>query len=61
MLFSICRPDILLNVIRNELQRVDVLITTGGVSMGERDLIADVLVEDLKAELLFGRVKMKPG
>lgn len=51
----------LLNTIHDTLQNVDVLITTGGVSMGERDLIADVLIEDLNAELLFGRIKMKPG
>jgi molybdopterin biosynthesis enzyme len=56
-----CRPNILLNVIHSTLQHVDVLITTGGVSMGERDLIADVLIQDFNAQLLFGRLKMKPG
>lgn len=39
----------------------DVIITTGGVSMGEFDLIKNVLEEDFKATIHFGRVNMKPG
>jgi hypothetical protein len=36
-------------------------VTTGGVSMGDRDLLRQVLLEDFKAELHFARVNMKPG
>lgn len=39
----------------------DALITTGGVSMGELDLLKPVLEEKLHGTIHFGRVKMKPG
>jgi len=41
------------------LQR-DVLILTGGVSMGEYDLVKEVF-EELGLQILFTRVAMKPG
>ncbi|KXZ48662.1 hypothetical protein GPECTOR_26g565 [Gonium pectorale] len=40
-------------------QRVDVLITSGGVSMGDRDLIKPLL--ERQGVVHFGRVWMKPG
>lgn len=43
------------------LDSADVLITTGGVSMGERDLMKQVLKEDFDATIHFGRVNLKPG
>ncbi|KAI7850827.1 MoaB/Mog domain-containing protein [Circinella umbellata] len=42
-------------------EQVDVLITTGGVSMGEADFMKPVLEQKLGAKIHFGRVKMKPG
>jgi Molybdopterin biosynthesis enzyme len=39
----------------------DVVVTTGGVSMGEKDLLKEILVADLGAIIHFGRVQMKPG
>ncbi|XP_041467854.1 gephyrin-like isoform X2 [Lytechinus variegatus] len=39
----------------------DVIVTTGGVSMGEKDLLKYVLSEELKATLHFGRIFIKPG
>jgi gephyrin len=39
----------------------DMVVTTGGVSMGEKDLLKEILVTDLGAVIHFGRVKMKPG
>ncbi|KAI8615153.1 hypothetical protein BC830DRAFT_1064739 [Chytriomyces sp. MP71] len=39
----------------------EVIITTGGVSMGEADLVKSVLERRLGAQLWFGRVAMKPG
>lgn len=41
------------------LARADVVITSGGVSMGQRDLVK-VLLSEL-ADVRFGRVFMKPG
>lgn len=38
----------------------DVLIITGGVSMGEYDLVRDVF-RDLDLEILFSKVAIKPG
>ncbi|KAJ3068082.1 hypothetical protein HDU98_008766 [Podochytrium sp. JEL0797] len=38
-----------------------VIITTGGVSMGEADLMKGVLERRLGAQIWFGRVLMKPG
>ncbi|CAH8621181.1 unnamed protein product [Schistosoma rodhaini] len=43
------------------LSLCDILITTGGVSMGERDLVSEILVENFDATLHFARVFMKPG
>ncbi len=40
--------------------RSDVLLLCGGVSMGELDLVEDVLAE-LGCEQLFGRVAIQPG
>ncbi len=42
------------------LERYDVLVTIGGVSMGKRDLIPQTMTE-LKVKCLFHRVKQRPG
>jgi len=39
----------------------DVVISTGGISMGEKDIMEDVLVGTLGATVHFGRIHMKPG
>ena len=39
---------------------VDILVTTGGASVGERDLVQDVL-KDLGVELDFWKLSMRPG
>ncbi len=39
----------------------DVLLTTGGVSVGEYDLIKDFVVKVLGVDILFWKVKQKPG
>ncbi|MHB0870174.1 MAG: molybdopterin molybdotransferase MoeA [Chloroflexota bacterium] len=45
--------------IRQGLDEADVLITSGGVSMGVRDLVKGILEE--MGTIHFGRVSMKPG
>ena len=40
---------------------IDVLITTGGVSMGELDLLKPTLERNMGGTVHFGRVTMKPG
>lgn len=44
-----------------EDEGIDVLITTGGVSMGEKDIMEKVFVEGMGGEVHFGRMNMKPG
>jgi molybdopterin molybdotransferase len=43
----------------NEALTADMLLTTGGVSMGDYDLVKDVLAA--QGEISFWKVRMKPG
>ncbi|KAF1737704.1 Gephyrin [Beauveria bassiana] len=47
--------------LRSGLRQADVLITTGGVSMGELDLLKPTIERSLGGTIHFGRVAMKPG
>lgn len=49
-----------LTAIQQALQEVDVLITTGGASVGDYDHVQRILA-DLKADVLFNKVAMRPG
>ena len=40
-------------------EKYDVIFTTGGVSVGERDYVADIIAET--GELVFHRVAIRPG
>lgn len=53
--------DEILERLEEALTKVDVLITTGGVSMGEADFMKPILQQRLDATIHFGRVLMKPG
>ncbi|KAK7754136.1 hypothetical protein SLS62_003982 [Diatrype stigma] len=55
------KPGALEAALRDALRRVDVLITTGGVSMGELDLLKPTVERALGGTVHFGRVAMKPG
>ena len=57
---STCSPLAQKAKLMEGLTSCDVVITSGGVSMGEKDYLKTVL-EDLGAQLHFGRVFMKPG
>lgn len=46
--------------IKDALDKVDILITTGGVSVGDFDLMPEIY-ERLGAEVLFNKVAMRPG
>ncbi|CAG8534226.1 17591_t:CDS:2 [Cetraspora pellucida] len=54
-------PKELEKTLNTALTQVDVLVSTGGVSMGELDLFKPTLEKSLGATIHFGRVKMKPG
>jgi len=60
---GIAKDDLttLTDKISESLEQCDLLVTTGGVSMGDRDLLRQVLVSEFKAEIHFARVNMKPG
>lgn len=47
--------------LRRAASEADVIITTGGTSMGEADFLKPVLEEELGGTIHFGRVAMKPG
>lgn len=55
------RQETLESNLRSALTKVDVLITTGGVSMGELDLLKPTIERSLGGTIHFGRVSMKPG
>ena len=60
---GIARDDltVLTDTLRAALEVSDIVVTTGGVSMGDRDLLRQVLVTDFGADIHFARVNMKPG
>jgi gephyrin len=47
------------NKVRAGLAGADILITTGGVSMGDLDLVKPLLEQ--RGQVHFGRMRMKPG
>lgn len=55
------KPGSLEETLRDALRRVDLVMTTGGVSMGELDLLKPTVERSLGGTIHFGRVNMKPG
>ncbi|POR39099.1 Gephyrin [Tolypocladium paradoxum] len=55
------KPGSLEETLRNGFRQADVLVTTGGVSMGELDLLKPAIERSLGGTIHFGRVAMKPG
>lgn len=51
----------MVETVEKALDRCDIIITTGGVSMGESDIVERVLVDKCGGKLHFGRMHMKPG
>ena len=54
------QPDLIRHAAATALDRSDLLVVTGGASVGDRDYSRAVLA-DLGLELLFAKVAMKPG
>ncbi len=52
--------DVMLSAIRELHEQNDVLILSGGVSMGQYDFVPSVL-EELGVELVFHRIEQRPG
>lgn len=55
------KPGALEETLRSAFRKVDVVITSGGVSMGEKDLLKPTIERALGGTIHFGRVSMKPG
>lgn len=49
-----------IKLIKKYMDEVDMFLTTGGVSVGKKDIMHPV-VEGLRAKRLFWRLKLKPG
>lgn len=52
--------DTCFNEVKNALEQVDILITTGGVSVGDFDYLPDIY-KKLGASVLFNKIAMRPG
>ncbi len=50
----------ILNAVSDAFYQSDIVVTTGGVSVGDFDFVKDVIVE-LGCEVLFKGVRIKPG
>lgn len=53
--FNLC-----FQAVKNSLEEVDYLITTGGVSVGDYDYLPDIY-KKLGANILFNKIAMRPG
>lgn len=53
-------PEVVAQALRQVVEHCDILLTTGGVSVGKKDIFHQVLPL-LGAERLFWKVAMKPG
>lgn len=60
-IYLLCSPKEMIVSLRSAFAVADVLVTSGGVSMGEKDLLKQMLVKDFGFTLHFARVFMKPG
>ncbi|KAJ2658764.1 hypothetical protein IWW48_003837 [Coemansia sp. RSA 1200] len=54
-------PDAIAQAMRTALASCHGIVTTGGVSMGERDWLKPVVEQRLRGRIRFGRVAMKPS
>lgn len=60
---GIVKDDInsITSLLQTALLKADIIVTTGGVSVGDYDFVQDVIKDKLKAEVLFHGVNIKPG
>ncbi len=54
------RPAALVAALRRALKRYDVVLFTGGISVGKHDFVRDA-IEAARAKVQFHRVRMRPG
>ena len=49
------------DAMKSALKSADIVVTTGGVSVGDYDFVKDVVRDELGCEVLFKGVRIKPG
>ncbi|NLJ07073.1 MAG: molybdopterin molybdotransferase MoeA [Sphingobacteriales bacterium] len=54
------KADVLYNAIKNALEKSDILLVTGGVSMGEFDYVPEIM-NQLGIEIKFQKMAVQPG
>jgi len=60
-ILTIPRISAHVNTLKKGLQSADLILTTGGTSMGPTDLLKPVIERYLEGTVHFGRVSIKPG
>ena len=60
---GIVKDDInsITNLLETALLKADIVVTTGGVAVGDYDFLQDVIKDRLNAQVLFHGVNVKPG
>ena len=53
-------PDDLIRILESRVDEADIIVTTGGVSVGKKDILHDVF-RMMDIERLFWRISIKPG
>ncbi len=53
--------DSITKLFETALLKADIVVTTGGVSVGDYDFVQDVIKDKLNAQILFHGVNIKPG
>ena len=48
-------------LLKNALSKSDIVVTTGGVSVGDYDYVKDIIKDELGCDVLFQGVNIKPG
>jgi len=51
----------IISLLKQSLLKSDIVVTTGGVSVGDYDFVKDVIKDELECEVLFQGVLIKPG
>ena len=49
------------NLLKTAMESSDIVVTTGGVSVGDYDYVKDIIKDELACEVLFQGVNIKPG
>jgi len=53
--------DSITKALKEALSKSDIVVTTGGVSVGDYDFVKDVVRDELGAKVIFKGVRIKPG